>query len=159
MRHAPAALIVLAAVFAVSVSTSTPLAQTGDAHWPQWRGPLANGVSPTATPPLEWSETSNVRWKVEIPGRGSSTPVVWGNRLYLSTAIPVGVVGDAQHASRGGLRSRGMHRFVVMAIDRATGRTVWERVAREQVPHEGTHNDNGTWASGSPITDGERVYA
>jgi outer membrane protein assembly factor BamB len=52
-----------------------------------------------------------------------------------------------------------VHRFVVMAIDRETGRTVWQRVAREQVPHEGTHNDNGTSASGSPITDGERVYA
>ena len=159
MRHSPAALIILVAVFAASGPISTPLAQTDEAHWPQWRGPLANGVAPTATPPLEWSETSHVRWKVEVPGRGSSTPVVWGNRLYLTTAIPVGVPGEAQHEPRGGLRSRGVHRFVVMAIDRATGRTVWQRVAREQVPHEGTHNDNGTWASGSPITDGERVYA
>jgi len=159
MRHSPATPIVLAAVCAVSVLTSTPLAQTDDAHWPQWRGPLANGFAPDATPPLEWSETTHVRWKVAIPGRSSSTPVVWGNRLYLSTAIPVGVTGDDQHEPRGGLRSPGVHRFVVMAIDRETGRTVWQRVAREQVPHEGTHNDNGTWASGSPITDGERVYA
>ncbi len=159
MRQSPTTLIVLAAVCAVSLLTSTPLAQTGDAHWPQWRGPLANGVAPGATPPLEWSETTNVRWKVQIPGRGSSTPVVWGNRIYLSTAIPVGVPSDAQHEPRGGLRSFGVHRFVIMAIDRATGRTVWQRVAREQVPHEGAHNDNGTWASGSPITDGERIYA
>jgi len=159
MRHFTAVLPVLAAVCAVSLWTPTAQGFDGEAFWPQWRGPLANGVSTTATPPLEWGESSNVRWKVEIPGRGSSTPVVWGDRLYLSTAIPVGVTGDAQHAPRGGIRSPGMHRFVVMAIDRATGRTVWERVAREQVPHEGTHNDNGTWASGSPITDGERVYA
>jgi len=159
MRYSPTTPIALAAVCAVSVLVSTPLAQTGDAHWPQWRGPLANGVAPDATPPLKWSETTNVRWKVAIPGRGSSTPVVWGNRIYLLTAIPVGVPGDAQHEPRGGLRSFGVHRFVVMAIDRDTGRTVWQRVAREQVPHEGTHNDNGTWASGSPITDGERVYA
>ena len=160
IRYSTAALPVLVAVFAVSSLTSTPMAQdlNGGAHWPQWRGPLANGVATTATPPLEWSETSNVRWKVEIPGRGSSTPVVWGDRLYLSTAIPVGVAGEAQHAPRGGLRSRGVHRFVVMALDRATGRTVWERVANEQEPHEAAHNDNGTWANGSPITDGERIY-
>ncbi len=76
-----------------------------------------------------------------------------------TTAIPVGVTGDAQHAPRGGMRSRGVHRFVVMAIDRATGRTVWERVAHEQEPHEAAHNANGTWANGSPSTDGEHIYA
>ena len=75
------------------------------------------------------------------------------------TAVPVGVTGDAQHAPRGGVTPRGVHRFMVMAIDRKTGKTIWERVAREQEPHEASHTDNGTWASGSPITDGERVYA
>ena len=160
MRHPTTTLAGLAAVIAASLWMSAPTAQSVDAdpYWPQWRGPLANGVATAATPPLEWSETRNVRWKVEIPGRGSSTPIVWGDRLYLSTAIPAGVTGDAQHAPRGGLRSRGMHQFVVMAIDRNTGRTVWERVAREQEPHEGAHNDNGSWANGSPITDGEHLY-
>jgi outer membrane protein assembly factor BamB len=127
--------------------------------WPQWRGPYANGVSNTANPPLEWSETKNVRWKVEIPGRGSASPVVWGNRIFITTAVPVGVAGDAQHAPRGGLQGRGVHRFVVLAIDRATGRTIWERVANEQEPHEAAHFENGTWASGSPITDGQHVFA
>ena len=161
MRHPPTTLGGLAAVIAASLWASAPMAQSVDAdrYWPQWRGPLANGVATAATPPLEWSETRNVRWKVEIPGRGSSTPIVWGDHLYLSTAIPVGVTGDAQHAPRGGLRSRGVHQFVVMAIDRETGRTVWERVAREQEPHEAAHNGNGAWANGSPITDGEHLYA
>ena len=133
MRHRTTTLAGLAAVIAASLLSSAPMAQGADTdrYWPQWRGPLANGVATAATPPLEWSETRNVRWKVEIPGRGSSTPIVWGDRLYLSTAIPVGVTGDAQHAPRGGMRSRGVHRFVVMAIDRTTGRTVWERVAHE----------------------------
>ena len=83
---------------------SRPAAQDPDAnrYWAQWRGPHANGVSPTANPPLEWSETKNVRWKVEIPGRGSSSPIVWGDRVFVTTAVPVGITGDAQHAPRGG---------------------------------------------------------
>jgi outer membrane protein assembly factor BamB len=132
---------------------------TASRNWHQWRGPHATGVSPTANPPLEWSETKNVRWKVEIPGRGSASPIVWGDRVFVLTAVPAGVSGDAQHAPRGGVSPRGTHRFVVMALDRKTGKTIWERVAREQEPHEASHTDNGTWASGSPVTDGERVYA
>jgi outer membrane protein assembly factor BamB len=148
-------------VSALGVFATHPRAQTADAarHWPQWRGAKGDGVSMSANPPLEWSETKNVRWKVEIPGRGSSSPVVWGDRVFVTTAVPVGVSGDAQHAPRGGLEQRDVHRFVVLAIDRKTGRTVWEQVATEQRPHEAAHFDNGTWASASPITDGERVYA
>lgn len=161
MPHPPARLPALTALVLALMFTPAPVAQNADAHryWPQWRGPLANGVATTANPPLEWSETRNIRWKVEIPGRGSSSPIVWGDRLYLTTAVPVGVTGDAQHVPRGGLRPRGVHRFVVMAIDRTTGRTLWERVAREQEPHEAAHSDNGTWANGSAITDGQRIYA
>jgi len=128
-------------------------------YWPTWRGPGAIGISTTANPPIEWSETKNVRWKVEIPGRGHSSPIVWGDRVYLTTAVPIGVTGDAQHAPRGTLAQRGMHKFVVMALDRKTGKTVWERVVREAEPHERSHADNGTWASSSPFTDGQRLYA
>ena len=71
----------------------------------------------------------------------------------------MGVVGEAQHEPRGGEASRGAHQFRVMAIDRDTGRTLWERVAHEQEPHEAGHESNSTWASSSPLTDGERVYA
>jgi len=151
----------LTAVVAALLFTSAPVAQNADAerHWPQWRGPLANGVATAANPPLEWGEARNVRWKVEIPGRGSSTPIVWGDRLFLTTAVPVGVTGDAQHTPRGGLEPRGVHRFVVLAIDRKTGRTSWERVAHEQEPHEAGHFQNSTWASGSTITDGQTVFA
>jgi len=146
-------------VLALSALTGAQDSATAAKNWHQWRGPHATGVSPTANPPLEWSETKNVRWKVEIPGRGSASPIVWGDRLFLLTAVPAGVTGDGQHAPRGGLTPRGIHRFMVMAIDRKTGKTIWERVAREQEPHEASHTDNGTWASGSPVTDGERVYA
>ena len=61
--------------------------------WPQWRGPYASGVSRSANPALEWSETKNIRWKTEIPGRGSASPIVWGERLFVVTAIPMGASG------------------------------------------------------------------
>lgn len=139
----------------------TLLAQTPaiDRYWPQWRGPHATGVSRTANPPIEWSETKNIRWKTEIPGRGSSTPVIWGDRIFLLTALPMGLTGDAAHAPRGGREPRDVNRYIVLAIDRRTGRTIWERTAREERPHEGSHGENGTWASSSAITDGEHVLA
>ena len=140
---------------------ATPLGQAAPAgqFWAQWRGPLYTGVSPTARPPLEWSDTQNVRWRVEIPGRGFASPVVWDDRIFVTTAVPVIVAGEAQHGPRGGEASRGVHQFLVMAIDRATGRTLWERIANEQEPHEAGHPANSTWASSSPLTDGARVYA
>jgi len=143
----------------VAALGSLPIAQVGPAErfWPQWRGPYATGISRTATPPLEWSETRNIRWKREIPGRGSGSPVVWGDRIFLMSAVPVGVDGGAAHESRASLQPRDVHRFVVMAIDRRTGRTVWERTAQEERPRQPSMKD-GTWASSSPITDGQRVY-
>lgn len=117
------------------------------------------GVSKTAKPPVEWSETKNIKWKVEIPGRGSASPVVWGDRLYVLTAVPAGITGPAQHEPRGALPQRGVHQYKVMAIDRATGKTVWERVAREEEPHEAAHQDNGSWASSSAVTDGTHLFA
>jgi outer membrane protein assembly factor BamB len=128
--------------------------------WPQWRGPHATGVAPQATPPLEWSETKNVRWKVELPGRGSSSPVVWADTIFVQSAVPVSApAGEASHPPRGAARPREAHRFVLYAIDRNTGTVLWERTASEAVPHEATHPDNGTWASSSAVTDGEHVIA
>ncbi|MEQ1897378.1 MAG: PQQ-binding-like beta-propeller repeat protein [Vicinamibacterales bacterium] len=150
-----------AGVLAMMTTMVTLPAQSPEAErfWPQWRGPSANGMSRTANPPTEWSEAKNIRWKVEIPGRGHSTPVIWGDHLFLTTAIPMGIDGDAQHAPRGTLASRGVHRFVVMAINRKTGKTAWQQVANEVEPHEAAHVDNGSWASGSPIVDGQRLFA
>ena len=146
----------LFAVAVLALSAAPPAAN----DWPNWRGPHATGVSTTATPPTEWSESKNVRWKVEIPGRGTSTPVIWGDRVYVLTAAPVGVELAASHDSRG---TRGQapvaHRMMVIALDRKTGKTVWERTAREETPHEGYHQQFGTWASSSAVTDGEVLIA
>ena len=163
-----AATLGAATCLAVSLSAGAPNAAPawgwlgdgeGDKYWPQWRGPHATGVSKTADPPTEWSESRNVRWKIEIPGRGSSSPVVWGDRLFLLTAIPAGASGNDSHKPLGGVSPRVSHQFKVLAIDRATGKIVWERTAREEAPHEASHQDNGTWASASAITDGEHVIA
>ena len=161
-----AAVTLLAVPFAV-VSASlaaepTPSAAGSVADpsaWGQWRGPLATGVGPKADPPIEWSETKNVRWKVEVPGRGSGTPVVWGDRVFLLTAIPSGRTGAASHEPQGGKSPRDPHQFKLLAYDRKTGTLAWERTAREETPHEASHQDNGTWASSSAITDGEHVIA
>ena len=67
-------------------------------NWPQWRGPLQNGVAPAANPPTTWSETNNVKWKVKIPGSGQATPIIWDNRVFIQTAIPTGKKVEAKPA-------------------------------------------------------------
>ena len=163
-------------------------AQSPDAgrYWGQWRGPEATGVARHADPPLTWSETEHVAWKVEVPGRGSASPIVWGDKVFLLTAVPFGdpapldapevsrrPAGPGQRqrgAGRGGRSGRGRgrprgvqqlqaHRFTVLAFDRGTGEVAWERVAREALPHEGYQQPNGSYAAGSAVTDGERLYA
>lgn len=134
-------------------------------HWAQWRGPSNTGVA-AGDAPLTWSDSANVRWKVAIPGRGHSSPVIWGDRIFLTTAIPTGKKTAAEAAPEGGGRRGGggsgsgeEHRFVVMAVDRLSGKTVWEQTATTAVPHEGYHQAYGSFASNSPATDGQRVYA
>ena len=172
-------------VTCLALAWAIPMAaQSSDAErfWGQWRGPDATGVARNGNPPTEWSETRNIRWKVEIPGRGSASPIVWGDKVFLLSAVPVGepvpqvTAADAgqpppagrDSGGRRGGRRRGrgrappaiaMHRFIVMAIDRQSGNVVWERVAREAVPHEGHQEPNGTYASGSAVTDGEHLFA
>ena len=140
---------ILCLTFAVSMALLLkPLAADAE-DWPQWRGPSANGVAPGAAPPLEWSESQNIRWKVPVPGRGSGSPIVWGDRVFVLTAV-----------SESGATVPGvMHRFLVIAFDRQTGEVVWQKVAREEAPHEPTHRDNGTYASASAATDGEVLIA
>ena len=157
MRMIHGFLAALASAPLVLAQTAPPSSPAR--YWPQWRGPFATGVSRTANPPTEWSETKNVRWKVEVPGRGSSSPVVWGERVFITTAIPLnGPIADS-HAPRGGVSPRVAHRFVVMAFDRKDGRVAWERTVRQETPHEGAHPDSGTWASPSVVTDGEILIA
>ena len=118
---------------------------SGRADWPHWRGEGGNGVSLTARPPVEFGPARNLVWKVALPGRGSSSPVVVGDRVFVTTAVPV--AGDP-----------GRLDFRLLCFDRETGREQWSRSCVEAVPHEGTQETNG-YASASPCTDGRRVYA
>jgi outer membrane protein assembly factor BamB len=152
--------IVLAGL--VLLAAALPAQVRNTSSWPHWRGPSHDGVA-TGDVPLTWSDTSNVKWRVEIPGRGFSTPVAWGDRLFLTTAIATGKK-SAQPAAEGRGRAGGgsgageEHRLEVMAIDRASGKVLWQRTAVTTTPHEGYHQRYGSFASQAPSTDGQRLY-
>lgn len=145
-------------------SKPQPIVQSTAQNWHQWRGPESNGVSRTATPPLEWSEKKNVRWKVAIDGSGTTTPIIWGNQVFLLTAINTGKVDpslpkpeDQPDRVFGIKYPNTSYQFVVLCLDRKTGKERWRRTATEGIPHEGAHRDN-SFASASPFTDGKRLY-
>ena len=168
--------ITLACLFVGSVTAAAtglkgPVAE--EANWPQWRGPLGIGVSPSAAPPASWSESSNLKWKIKLPGRGSSTPIVWEDKIFVQTAMdksarisspppaPAAVEGQGRRGGgfgRGGVKPAAEIAFTLLCLDRKTGRNVWEKVVRSEIPHEGHHPDHG-FSSHSPVTDGKVVIA
>ena len=161
MIRKPNSLLV---AFGLIVATAGALGQAVNplAQWGQWRGPLATGAAPKADPPVEWSETKNIRWKTKLPGLGHSSPVVWGSLVFVTTAEMTGakkpftgVTPDGAHNNMNPLFD---HQFAVMAIDRQTGAVVWRRTVATRQPHESTH-ESATWASNSPVTDGEHVLS
>lgn len=173
MKTLPFRLLVTALALALLAGPAAPAAAQSDApsssasgDWPQWRGPLASGAAPVGDPPSSWSETENVRWKIEIPGYGQASPIVWGDRVFVLTAIPAGPGDDSgggffarlRRRFMGTVRSGDLLNFVIVALDRRDGSVVWERTAVTEQPHEGRHN-TGSWASGSAVTDGEVVCA
>ncbi len=164
-------------------------------NWGHWRGPTGNGAAEDASPPTEWSDRKNVKWKVPIPGKGSGSPVIWGDKVFVVTAVtaageskpqaagrePSRRPGGGQDAGRRpeggrdsqrrpggrfGRRPRGGSRggalstldFKLLCFERKNGKLLWQQSAIKAKPHEGTHSTNG-FASGSPCTDGEHVYA
>jgi hypothetical protein len=134
------------------------LAQTesaADGFWPQWRGPLLTGVAPHADPPVTWSETNNVKWKTPIPGEGDSTPIVWDNRVFLLSAIATGKKPTGPVAANA---PNEIYQWIVICLDRRQGKVLWQKTAREEAPHEG-HQQNNTFASASPVTDGKLLLA
>jgi outer membrane protein assembly factor BamB len=161
--------IVVRVLVAMVLSTgllSAAAADRGGAEarddWPQWRGPLGTGVAPNARPPVEWSETKHIRWKAALPGKGHSTPIVWGDRIFLTTAIPYGDEVRPRLPPRPGthdnLTLTRRHEFAVLAVNRRDGTVLWQRTVHKDLPHEAGHV-TASLASASPVTDGERVFA
>ncbi len=131
-------------------------------QWPQWRGPLGTGVAPHGDPPVEWAEDRNVRWKLDLPGTGHSTPIIWGRHLFLTTAVPHGEAvktpSHSDHGAHDNMTPERRQEFVVLAVDRRDGKILWRKTVRDERPHEATHV-TGSWASNSAVTDGEHLFA
>lgn len=133
-------------------------------NWHHWRGPEANGVAPRADPPLTWDASKNVKWKAALPGRGSATPIVWGDQVFVVAAIKTDRVAQGKDLpkvetklERKTTAPPHYHQFVVMSFDRNTGKLRWKQQAAEKVPHEG-HHASHSYAAGSPTTDGKSLY-
>ena len=160
LRHLPLFGCLLA-LPALAGDTARDPATNALAAWPQWRGPLANGVAPQANPPVRWSETNHVRWKLPLPGKGHSTPIISGDRIFLTAAVPAGEaqkpVYDNAPGTHDNVPVTHRHQFIVLAISRRDGKILWQKMLREEFPHEGGH-ETGSLASNSPVTDGERLY-
>lgn len=118
-------------------------------NWGHWRGPHANGTAPDAKPPVEWSSTKNVRWKVEIPGKSASSPVVWDQQVFTVTSVPNEEVAAGEIPT---------HEFVTHCFNRADGKELWRKVAVVAKPHQKSHDTNG-YSGASPCTDGNHVYS
>ncbi|WP_182864615.1 outer membrane protein assembly factor BamB family protein [Stieleria mannarensis] len=154
----------LSLVVALALTTPGNLACAD--HWAHWRGPTGNGAATSGNPPTRWSATENVKWKVPIPGRGSGSPVIWDDRVFVVTAVTVGAgtppparaPQNRNQFQRGSAPGLPKLDFQVLCFDRQTGRQLWEQTAVTAIPHQETHATNG-FASASPCTDGAHVYA
>ncbi len=156
------AALLATTITAVLAAQAPPASPSTAHHWAQWRGPTTTGVAP-GDAPTRWDDKTNVKWATPIPGRGFSSPIVWGDRVFVTTAVPTGTPGAGAGGRRGGGGGNAdanlEHRFDVLALDRVTGRVVWQRTAVVATPHEGYHRQYGSFASNTPVTDGTRVWA
>lgn len=132
-------------------------------NWPQWRGPFGTGEAAVdADPPVSWGENSHLKWKTPIPGLGHSTPVIWNDHIFLTTAIPFGDKLPPKYSGASGAHDNSAvtqeHEFAVIAIHRKDGKPLWQTTVRKTLPHAGGHV-SGSLASASPVTDGKQIYA
>ena len=137
-------------------------------NWHQWRGPLGTGEAPNATPATSWNfdpkskAGENITWRSEIPGKGHSTPIVSGEFIFVTTAVPVGEKFEPRYSGAPGAHDNApisqKHEFRIVAIDRKSGIIRWQKTVHEAIPHEGAHI-SASLASASPTTDGIRIFA
>src|SRR5947207_1629691 len=146
---------------AFAVLLVAPLVRADD-NWPSFRGGTRAGVAEAKTLPDSWDTTKNVVWKVDVPGRGWSSPIVWGDHVYLTTVTSE---QEPQNPKKGlyienlqGKVPPGEHRWLVLCLDFRTGKTLWQREVHKGKAPSAIHIKN-TFASSTPITDGEHIIA
>ncbi len=144
--------------FFVFVSLMVVAASHAEGNWANWRGPTFNGIAADADPPLTWSESENIRWKTALPGDGQSTPIIWGDRIFLQTAIPLTEETTDFDATKATRPIIGRYRFEVLCLDKTSGKILWATPVCEAVPHQGQHPSTSL-APYSPVTDGNHVWA
>ena len=134
-------------------------------YWPQWRGPLGTGAAVKGNPPVHFSETQNLKWKTPIPGKGHATPIVWGDNIIVETAVPAKFEGKPNsEIMEDGMSWMDVSEtnlvldYKVILVNRTNGKIIWEKTVTSEKPQERTHK-LGSWASNSPCTDGEHIYA
>ncbi len=154
--------LLVGSLLAILLGTVGTAQEKAQKYWPQWRGPAGTGSAEEANPPFQWSEIKNIRWRVEIPGRGHSTPIIWKDQVFLTTAIPTGTKLPPRYSGAPGAHDNlpvtQKQRYVILSINREDGKTRWEKTLQEALPHEGGHN-TASLASQSPVTDGQHVFA
>jgi outer membrane protein assembly factor BamB len=162
--------IALTLIFALVVAGFSSFARSAAAgNWPQWRGPDGSGISNEKNLPSEWSPTRNIKWKTPIDGRSHSSPIVWGNRVFLTTAVEGAVVpgakavkhvveGDKEFLHPDSVGADRKHTFKVLCIDRDSGKILWQSTAWEGTPYDNRHRKS-SYAASTPATDGKLVYA
>lgn len=152
-------------LFTALVMIAAAGSAAADDNWPAWRGPTADGVAPAgANPPTTWDAATNIKWKAPLTGRGSATPVVWGDQVFVVSAVETEREAtpaelpkpDPKRQTKTTPPTR-VYRFEVSSFDRSTGKLRWTKTAAEAVPHEG-HHETHSYAAGSPCTDGTRLY-
>jgi len=150
--------VVLMAIASRGIYADDSTSPGAAANWPHWRGPLASGVAPNASPPIEWSRDKNIAWVADLPGEGASTPIIWGDRIFLTAAIRTDQKVDTPPDPQSKTLPPGfVYRFEVLCLNRSDGKIIWQRTAIAQAPHDGIHPSH-TYASGSPTTDGKQLY-
>ena len=145
-----------------------PLLTLSAENWPQWRGAGSNGISSEIGIPAEWSPVKNIAWKTPIPGRGRSSPIVWGDRIFLTTDIeagpaagnkpPVHVLNGTPFRHPDSIGADVRHKLELICLDRKTGKVVWQRTAFEGAVFDERHKV-GSYAAPTPVTDGRAIYA
>jgi len=165
--------VILFSILSLSLSAFIAFnttAKSTSGNWPQWRGPESQGISAEKNLPAEWSDTKNVLWKAEIPGHGFSQPIIWGNKVFLTTDVEGGPAPtthkapvhmypadkEFKHPDWTGVDV--LHTFKTLCLDRDTGKILWEKTSYEGTTYDYRHK-RGNYAAPTPVTDGKYVWS